>query len=50
MTIGGMLQDQVGTYADSKSVMQSTLGTASNRMIDRLGLNSNITATTPLQA
>jgi hypothetical protein len=30
--------------------MQAKLGAASNRMIERLGLDSNITATTPLQA
>jgi hypothetical protein len=30
--------------------MQSKLGAASDSMIDRLGLDSNITATTPLQA
>jgi hypothetical protein len=48
MTVGGMLQDQIGTYTDSKSVMQAKLGAASNRMIENLGLDSNITATTPL--
>ena len=33
MTIGGMLEDQVGTYTDTKKVMQSKLITASNSMI-----------------
>jgi len=49
MTVGGVLNDQVTTYAGTKKNMEDRVGYAGGLMIDRLGLNSNVTVSVPLQ-
>ena len=49
MTVGGVLDDQVSTYIGTKKNMEDRIGYAGSLMVDRLGLNSNVTVSVPLQ-
>jgi hypothetical protein len=48
MTVGGVLDDQVTTYIGTKKNMEDRIGYAGSLMVERLGLNSNVTVSVPL--
>ena len=50
MSIGGVLENQVDTYIGSRFEINNKVGYAANAMVDELGLNSNITISTPIMS
>ena len=49
LNVNGVLNDQVTTYTNTKKEMQQHLAVAGDQMMNALGLNANITVSTPLE-
>lgn len=50
MTVNGVLKNQVEVYTLDKSDMDASLLQITNTMMNQVGLNSNITTSTPLKS
>lgn len=50
MTVNGVLKNQVDVYTKDKSEMDAAILQVTNSMMNQVGLNSNITTTTPLKS